>query len=61
MKHEEPLLQEYLLFLVLNMHKHLVLIIILLETVSLKGKCLIGILIVVFEGLVKSRGLVHGP
>jgi hypothetical protein len=41
------------------MHYHFVLISILPETISLEWKSLISVLIIVFKGFVKSRGLVH--
>ena len=41
------------------MHNHFVLISILPETIGLERKSLISVLIVVFKGLVKARGLVH--
>lgn len=53
--------QEDPLLLILHMHYHLVLISILPETIGLERERLVSVLIVVFKGLVKARGLVHSP
>jgi hypothetical protein len=59
MKHEEPLLKEYFLFLIFHMNKHLIFVGILLKTVCLKGEGLVCILIVILKGFVKSGCLIN--